>query len=676
MMKRLFRPTLLALGAALLLAKPTLAATPTAVSAVPELARIDTLAMHDVPAARAALDDLAHSEAGRAHPGIVRFGEGLVAFESGDTAAAQRVAQALAAQPADAARGLVLRARIASRQAHQAEAAQLAQQSLDAQGEACKIGDEAHALAEGCDALAAEQALAVLAFDRLNRGAAADASALAQRALLLAEAAGHHFDQISLAGTLAWAAQAQEHGADVRRWLADAASRAGDDPLLMSQAKAYEGTLAAFGGDKPTQLRAISESLLLARRAEAPALIARDLSNLGDYYMHAGETAKAVNATREALPIMERFGDVARERTAHHNLSVMLIQQRHFDAARHEIAFVEALRKGQPDTTQRIRELRELDEAWAAAGQPREAIAAFHAERKLTDEANARNREAQIGELRLKYDIARKQRDLELLRRDQSLKDQQLGNRQLAQRVGIAAAVLLGLATVLGVLMVRRVRAAQAELQANQALLRAASERDPLTDLANRRHFLAVMERMDAARFDGALLMVDIDHFKHINDGHGHAAGDVVICEIARRLKSAVRGGDVVVRWGGEEFLIFAPGANASQLATLAERVLDCIGMDPVHIESGPIKVTASVGFAHFPLPTQAEPGTEPGLHWEQAVNWVDMALFTAKAHGRNRAVGITRVQAKDAEELTRLESDFETARNAGQVELMEVVGP
>ncbi|MBV8603408.1 MAG: GGDEF domain-containing protein [Pelomonas sp.] len=642
----------------------------------PEIASIETLAMHDAPAARAALDELAHSAAGLAHPDMIRFGEGLVAFESGDTALAARRADELAALPADAARGLLLRARVAARQARLADAARLAQQSLDAQADACPPDVDVEALVRGCDALAGAQALSLLVADRMNRGSAAEATTLGMRALTLAEAAGDRYNQVTLPGLLAWAALAQERTADVRRWLDQAAARTGDDPLLMAQAKSYESLVAAFSGDKATQQRAINESLLLARRANAPALVARALINLGDAYMHAGQTREAMDVTREALPIIEHYGDVAAQRTLHHNLSILLIQQHRFDAARHEVGFVESLRRGQPDTTRRIRELRELDEAWSAAGQPREAIAAFHAERALTDEANARNRDAQIGELRLKYDIARKQRDLALLRRDQSLKDQQLDNRQLAQRVGIAAGVLLGLATVLGVLMVRRVRAAQAELQANQAQLRAASERDPLTDLANRRHFLAVMERMDGAHFDGALLMVDLDHFKQINDGHGHAAGDVVICEVARRLKAAVRAGDIVVRWGGEEFLVFAPGANPSQLATLAERVLDCIGMDPVQLENGGLKVTASVGFAHFPLPSAAAPGAEPVLHWEQAVNWVDMALFTAKAHGRNRAVGITRVHAADAAEFARIEADFETARNAGQVELMEVAGP
>ena len=89
------------------------------------------------------------------------------------------------------------------------------------------------------------------------------------------------------------------------------------------------------------------------------------------------------------------------------------------------------------------------------------------------------------------------------------------------------------------------------------------SERDPLTNLANRRHFLSVMQAEQArggaeAGFDGALLLVDIDHFKHVNDSHGHAAGDIVLCEVARRLNEAVRGDDLVVRWGGEEFLVLA----------------------------------------------------------------------------------------------------------------------
>lgn len=126
--------------------------------------------------------------------------------------------------------------------------------------------------------------------------------------------------------------------------------------------------------------------------------------------------------------------------------------------------------------------------------------------------------------------------------------------------------------------MLQRVRAANRQLKANQRLLRSQSERDPLTDLANRRHFLAVMQKQAQQLFTGGLLMIDIDHFKHVNDQQGHAVGDVVIRDVAQRIRDAVRTEDLVVRWGGEEFLVFAPNVSQDTLSLLAERVLNSVG--------------------------------------------------------------------------------------------------
>jgi diguanylate cyclase (GGDEF)-like protein len=219
--------------------------------------------------------------------------------------------------------------------------------------------------------------------------------------------------------------------------------------------------------------------------------------------------------------------------------------------------------------------------------------------------------------------------------------------------------------------MLQRVRRANQRLKAKQQLLRAQSERDPLTDLANRRHFLAVMERHAQDCFDGALMMVDIDHFKHVNDRNGHAAGDTVICEVARRISDAVRQEDLVVRWGGEEFLVYAPKVGAEPLQQLAERVLLSVGREPVRTEAGALRITVSIGFAHFPLPPTRLP-----LHWERAVNWADMALYTAKAQGRNRAVGIATVDAADTEALTQIEANFDAACNSQRVTLKHILGP
>ena len=209
----------------------------------------------------------------------------------------------------------------------------------------------------------------------------------------------------------------------------------------------------------------------------------------------------------------------------------------------------------------------------------------------------------------------------------------------------------------------------------SQAQLRVQSERDPLTNLANRRHFLSVMQTARALGagergFEGALLLVDIDHFKHVNDGHGHAAGDLVLCEVARRLNEAVRGDDLVVRWGGEEFLVLALKVPAEQVEQLAERVLQLIGERPVVVQGRPVRVTVSIGYARFPLP----PNTLP-VAWEQAINLADMALYTAKNQGRNRAVGIVAAQAESPPELRHIEGDFDRAWHEGRVTLKVASG-
>jgi diguanylate cyclase (GGDEF)-like protein len=145
-----------------------------------------------------------------------------------------------------------------------------------------------------------------------------------------------------------------------------------------------------------------------------------------------------------------------------------------------------------------------------------------------------------------------------------------------------------------------------------------------------------------------------------------------VLVEISRRLNDAVRAGDMVVRWGGEEFLIYAPRVAADQVATLAERVLQAVGDTPVAVEGAePLNITASIGYARFPLPPH-----RVSLSWEQAVNLADMALYTAKSLGRNRAVGIAGAKASHAAALREVESNFEGAWTDGRLDLQLTPGP
>ncbi|MDY0743532.1 GGDEF domain-containing protein [Paucibacter sp. R3-3] len=624
-----------------------------------------------------ALKQLAELRAAHGPSARLDYAEARTQLENGDSAAALALAEQLAGQPGEAAHAALLRATVATRQAQIKQAGDAAQQVADLLGPACQ-GEDLAALrsARACDFRTLSEAMSILAVQQDRRGAVTAAQALYKRSLLLAEAGGYAEQASQSAGLLAVLSADQGNYAEAHEWLQRARSFSGADKMLQMHARNFESMVSSRLGDKPGRLHALQESLRLAREVDAPRFIAREQNNLADYYMHQGDPAHALALSREALPVVLRYKDRRSERVLRHNISVALLQLKQVDAARREIARVEELRRGQPDTTQRINELRELGEAWASAGQPKEAIALFHLERQLTAEANARNREASLKQLQLKYDSTRERHDLDLLTRDRDLKDRQLSNRRLGQQLGIAVAVLMGLSLVLVGVMIKRVRDANKRLRASQALLRAQSERDPLTDLANRRHFLAVMEQQQAlmaapAQFSGALLMVDIDHFKHVNDQHGHGIGDVVICEVARRLAHAVRTEDLVVRWGGEEFLVFAPDVGQEQLSLLAERILQTVGGSPVDTEDGPLRVTVSVGFAHFPLPPAQLP-----VHWEQAVNWADMALYVAKAQGRNRAMGIATVDARDTAALGEIEADFEAACTSERVRMVQVAGP
>jgi len=162
------------------------------------------------------------------------------------------------------------------------------------------------------------------------------------------------------------------------------------------------------------------------------------------------------------------------------------------------------------------------------------------------------------------------------------------------------------------------------------------SSRDALTGLANRRHFeMALAREMDRVARAGEpalLLMLDIDHFKRVNDSHGHAAGDLVLKAVSDALLECVRPMDTVARIGGEEFAIVLPNCPPAFGPTVAERVRTRVERRPVAIgPSQKISVTVSLGGAFAP---QWVRSTVP-LWLERA----DLQLYNAKTGGRNRAV-------------------------------------
>jgi len=186
-----------------------------------------------------------------------------------------------------------------------------------------------------------------------------------------------------------------------------------------------------------------------------------------------------------------------------------------------------------------------------------------------------------------------------------------------------------------------------------QLKLRDLALRDPLTGLRNRRYledFLGKeslrlqrswhpdsLAKGNPARNLG-MIMLDLDHFKLVNDTHGHAAGDEVLRQVAAVVRQTIRKPDLAARWGGEEFVILALDVPRSLPLIAAERIRAAIESHPFRLASGDIlRLTASLGYAHFPFLTDLP----DELGWEQVVQLADGALYRAKHSGRNRAVGL-----------------------------------
>jgi len=220
-----------------------------------------------------------------------------------------------------------------------------------------------------------------------------------------------------------------------------------------------------------------------------------------------------------------------------------------------------------------------------------------------------------------------------------------VGEGHLAERVDVAhSGILRPLAVGINA-MVARIATTQEELQhqisqATQELRdqKEAAERaartDSLTGVASRRAFSeaaeAEMQRALRYRTELSLLMMDLDHFKVVNDTHGHVTGDAVLVSFAQTVQQLVRKVDLVARLGGEEFVVLLPNITAEQATALAERIREAVHNSRLLVEGKPLQFSVSIGVAQFDRRELSLTG------W---LARADAALYQAKAQGRNRVV-------------------------------------
>ena len=358
--------------------------------------------------------------------------------------------------------------------------------------------------------------------------------------------------------------------------------------------------------------------LAMDRKRGDAAEVAVDQRAIGVVLYKLGRPAEALSVLDSALAHFRRVGDPERIAWARisHGVALRMLGRTDEALADLESARAHFAETGNQRFLEKIHEERAL--AYAAAGGWREAYEARTDQLAIQRALGEQAREEQTARLRVAFDAEKKETENRALR-DQQAAGARIRRLQLAVLV-LSAAVIAALV----LLAARQLRHARR--------LRVTAMTDELTRLPNRRHLLALAgEQLRAARARGTgfgVLALDVDHFKRINDTHGHEAGDVVLRRVAETLRGALREGDHLGRTGGEEFVALLPGAGAEAAADVAERLRRAVeGADFSAARPG-LAVTVSVGAAVW---------TPGDAAFADTLRRADDSLYRAKAAGRNR---------------------------------------
>jgi diguanylate cyclase (GGDEF)-like protein len=405
----------------------------------------------------------------------------------------------------------------------------------------------------------------------------------------------------------------------------------------------------ALREEYPASRAAILEAIAISHGAGLARREAQYVLSLSGAELSLDHPADALAALERAAPFLASHNEPGLERQRLHDQAIALLMLGRTAAARVKLREVLARYDAETGPNARIGILRDLGPALARAGDRVGALALYAREQQLLQARND----------------GRNERDMQDVQRLIREEGEKLQARRMAEWSG-AAIVCVLLALVVAVVARRQVQRNRQLATRNDAL-RLQVEHDPLTGLANRAQLQARVAESAGDLFEGALFLIDIDHFKEINDRHGHAAGDRVLVAIARRLEGVLRERDLVVRWGGEEFLVMVDTMPVAEAQLLARRLMRAFVEQPVVVDGRAIEVSASIGFAVFPLI-----GTAPGHPFDAAFALVDAAMYYSKNQGRDCATCIRALDPELPLEPATLQSTLARAAADGRA-ILEV---
>ena len=421
------------------------------------------------------------------------------------------------------------------------------------------------------------------------------------------------------------------------------------DPALQAYVKSFISDVLNIREQYAASRAAIVEAIAISHAAGLQRRETQYVLSLSSAELSLEHPAEALAALDRAQPFLATHNEPGLERQRLHDQTIALLMLGRTAEAKVKLREVLARYDAETGPNARIGILRDLGPALARAGDRVGALALYTREQQL---------------LQAKSDgrYERDMQDVQKLIKDES---DSVQARRAAEWSGAAViCVLLALAVAL---VARRQIQRNRQLATRNDALLLQVEHDPLTGLANRAHLQARVAEAAGDHFEGALFLIDVDHFKDINDRHGHAAGDSVLVAIARRLEAVLRERDLVVRWGGEEFLVMVGSMPVTEAILLAQRLMKAFVEAPVVVDGQAIAISASIGFAVFPLA-----GTSPGHAFDMAFALVDAAMYHSKSQGRDCATCIRSLDPRVPLELSSLQATLAQAAADGRA-ILEV---
>jgi len=428
---------------------------------------------------------------------------------------------------------------------------------------------------------------------------------------------------------------------------------------------------------------AYEESLLIARQVGNHSSEAKSLNNLADASLNLKKYPDCVRYAEQSVAIAHGDGLSSIDAVAQTNLGVCHIYMGQFEkgVAENSLGLDFARRSQAKPALEGM--LSDLVNAYEKTGHYKEALKALQEKDRITSELFLSARDRSMIEMEVHFDLSQRQKEIEKLEQKNLLQKVEIENRNLQRIIAILA--IVSVIVTLGFIfnLYKRVRASNQKLRAANLKLKYQTTRDPLTGLLNRRAFQHIIDSFnDEAQpktatgtgLHDVLILLDIDHFKQVNDNYGHLVGDLVLIELGRRLQKFLREKDMLMRWGGEEFLIYLHQVPADKVALIIQRELEVVGSTPIRqpdAGQASVSVTISAGYILMPLPGAGE----SDFSWDNALHLVDLALYFAKANGRNQAVGIESVQGSKEQVDALIAGDLQSAVDSGVVVLQRIRG-